>query len=116
MEKQRPPCTGRPVGCSNNNAHVQVCASNSCATLDNSNHSKNDLNPNLHCHPPREDKIQELTVIGAGPHGHALLLRLLEPDIDFLSHNNCHLKTKYVKILDEIKIKLDMRNLIVGME
>ena len=91
MAKQRPPRSVRPVGCSNDTAH----ASDSCATLNNSNHSKNDLNPNLHRHPPGEDEIQELVVIGAGPHGHALLLRLLEPNVDFLSDNDRHLKAEY---------------------
>ena len=31
------------------------------------------------------DDIQELLVIGAGPHGLSLVLRLLEPDADFLT-------------------------------
>ena len=39
--------------------------------------------------------IQELVVIGAGPHGLSLLLRLLEPDPDFLSDKERHLRSKY---------------------
>lgn len=92
MGKQRPPRSSRQGGCSNDTVHV--CASDSCATLDKPNRPKNDLNPNLYRHPPGEE-VQELVVIGAGPHGHALLLRLLEPDVDFMSDNDRHLKAEY---------------------
>jgi len=35
-------------------------------------------------------------------------------NVDFLFDNNCRLKAEYVKVLDEKKIKLDRRILIVG--
>jgi hypothetical protein len=92
MGKQRPPRSGRP-GCSNDSTPVR--GSDCFATRNDSNHPKYDLAPNLHRHPPGEDGIQSLIIIGAGPHGHALLLRLLEPDVDFLSDNDRHLKAEF---------------------
>lgn len=112
MGKQRSPRSSRPGGCSNDTVHV--CASDSCATLDKPNHSKNDLNPNLYPHPPGED-VQELVVIGAGPHGHALLLRLLEPDVDLMSDNERHLKAEYAyRIRPRREVVQHVRKLSLG--
>ena len=41
------------------------------------------------------DDIQELLVIGAGPHGLSLVLRLLEPDADFLTDKDRHLQAEH---------------------
>ena len=40
-------------------------------------------------------EISELIVIGSGPHALSLVLRLLEPDADFLSDKERHLQAEY---------------------
>lgn len=42
-----------------------------------------------------DEEIQELLVIGAGPHGLSLVLRLLEPDPDFLTDKERHLQAEH---------------------
>lgn len=42
-----------------------------------------------------DEEIQELLVIGAGPHGLSLVLRLLEPDADFLTDKERHLQAEH---------------------
>ena len=42
-----------------------------------------------------DDEIQQLLVIGAGPHGLSLVLRLLEPDADFLTDKERHLQAEH---------------------
>jgi hypothetical protein len=42
-----------------------------------------------------DEDIQELLVIGAGPHGLSLVLRLLEPDADFLTDKERHLQAEH---------------------
>ena len=42
-----------------------------------------------------DDDIRELIVIGAGPHAHALMLRLLSPEPDFLSDKERHTQAEY---------------------
>ena len=45
------------------------------------------------CADENEDEdIKDLLLIGAGPHGHAIMLRLLEPDPDFLSDKERHIR------------------------
>ena len=45
----------------------------------------------------RSVDIQELTIIGAGPHALALVLRLLEPEPDFLSDKERHLRADFLR-------------------
>lgn len=45
------------------------------------------------------EDIKELLVIGAGPHALTLLLRLLEPEADFLSEGERHLRAENVRRL-----------------
>ena len=53
-----------------------------------------------------EETVKEILVIGAGPHALTLLLRLLEPDPDFLSEKERHRtaeSTKRMRPLTEVK-------------
>ena len=42
-----------------------------------------------------DENIHDLLVVGAGPHAHALLLRLLSPDPDFLSEKERHKQAEF---------------------
>lgn len=44
-----------------------------------------------------KEPVQELLIVGAGPHALTLLLRLLEPDPDFLTEKKRHLTAEYSK-------------------
>ena len=89
MGKQRPSYE-RP-GCSDSSA--PICGSKCCANeyVDGKSIKTTTVSDGLgldrlllhRC--DGEEDIHELIVVGAGPHGHALILRLLEPDADFLS-------------------------------
>lgn len=93
MGKQHPPRSSRP-GCNDN--YAPICDRDCCPTP-RDKHSKDngvDVTPTptpISRRPQvADDEIKELVVIGAGPHGHALLLRLLEPDADLLSDKERH--------------------------
>lgn len=97
MGKQRRSIHERS-GCSDDSA--PVCGSDCCSTPDNKHVTKKYYNTkdshrkSQHQQEPQSG-IHELIVIGAGPHGHSLLLRLLEPDADFLSDKERHLQAEY---------------------
>ncbi|KAL7532505.1 hypothetical protein ACHAXR_004670 [Thalassiosira sp. AJA248-18] len=94
MGKQRP-SNGRP-GCSDGSA--PICGSNCCITEPISGKPVIDdatADDPRHLQDRHTNDIQELVVIGAGPHGHALMLRLLEPDADFLSDKERHIQAEY---------------------
>lgn len=93
MGKQRPNLK-RP-GCSNRSA--PICDDDCCKTaLHNTKLDSADLlRGDKDGEPNNEDVIQELIVIGAGVHSHALVLRLLCPEPDFLSDKQRHIQAEY---------------------
>ncbi|KAL9186420.1 hypothetical protein ACHAXT_005658 [Thalassiosira profunda] len=82
MGKLRSPY-GRP-GCNDDDA--PICGSVCCNLVDPRGAAKDDTIPKI----DGEEEIKELVIVGAGPHGHALVLRLLEPEADFLSDKERH--------------------------
>ena len=95
MGKQQP-TTYHRLGCNDDSA--PICDSDCCkisheakiiydaavaSNLDNLNHDN------------RDDTIHELLVVGAGIHWHALLLRLLSPEPDFLSEKQRHISAEF---------------------
>jgi len=100
MGKQPPQLSPRP-GCSDDSA--PICDSSCCETTTSSqpveskkirSHKKDHAANNAATSAPEEDEteIKELLLIGAGCHGHAIMLRLLEPDPDFLSDKERHIR------------------------
>lgn len=62
-----------------------------------------------------DDAIQELLIIGAGPHGLSLVLRLLEPDADFLTDKARHLQAEHRhRMRPDRDVKRHVRQLGVG--
>ena len=62
-----------------------------------------------------DEEIQELLVIGAGPHGLSLVLRLLEPDADFLTDKERHLQAEHRhRMRPDRDVKRHIRQLGVG--
>mmetsp|Transcript_17435 Transcript_17435/g.28317 ORF Transcript_17435/g.28317 Transcript_17435/m.28317 type:complete len:602 (+) Transcript_17435:84-1889(+) len=100
MGKKRP-SSDRP-GCSDTSA--PICGSDCCITetLDGKR-AKDDVDPSSRHLREQQTDIQELVVIGVGPHGHALLLRLLEPDADFLSDKERHIQAEYTDRMRPLK-------------
>ncbi|KAL7553728.1 hypothetical protein ACHAWF_017045 [Thalassiosira exigua] len=92
MGKQRP--TFQRPGC--NDSEAAICGGDNCCN----SHAGQRTNKKIQNDSsiPREldnDQIKELVIIGAGPHGLALLLRLLEPKADFLSDKERHRQAEH---------------------
>eukprot|EP00529_Nitzschia_sp_RCC80_P012448 CAMPEP_0113467560 /NCGR_PEP_ID=MMETSP0014_2-20120614/14878_1 /TAXON_ID=2857 /ORGANISM="Nitzschia sp." /LENGTH=573 /DNA_ID=CAMNT_0000359873 /DNA_START=153 /DNA_END=1871 /DNA_ORIENTATION=+ /assembly_acc=CAM_ASM_000159 len=64
-----------------------------------------------------EDDLKELVVIGAGTHAMALVLRLLQPDADFMSEKERHIKAEHhsVKIRPLPEVNRYVQNLGRGV-
>mmetsp|Transcript_57964 Transcript_57964/g.141625 ORF Transcript_57964/g.141625 Transcript_57964/m.141625 type:complete len:604 (+) Transcript_57964:85-1896(+) len=64
-----------------------------------------------------EDDLKELVVIGAGTHAMALVLRLLQPDADFMSEKERHIKAEHhsVKIRPLPEVNRYIQNLGRGV-
>ena len=76
--------------------------------------SKTDINKNTNQDDAFND-VRELLIIGAGPHSLTLILRLLEPDPDFLSEKQRHRRSQNVKQLRPMhQVKRHIKHLIQG--
>ena len=116
MGKQPTAAYHQRQGCSDESA--PICGSKCCNTpttefvkIDNSKSPpthNNDDTQNIDIHelsisPPTQNNddaqnngdIHELLIIGAGPHSHALMLRLLSHEPDFLSEKERHKMAEY---------------------
>mmetsp|Transcript_2319 Transcript_2319/g.3540 ORF Transcript_2319/g.3540 Transcript_2319/m.3540 type:complete len:568 (+) Transcript_2319:224-1927(+) len=80
---------GRP-NCSDGSA--PICPSECCTISANEFPKKNIIEDHQQ---EQTDEIKELLVIGAGPHALSLLLRLLEPEADFLSDKDRHVQAEF---------------------
>lgn len=96
MGKQ-PPQTFPRSGCIDDSA--PIFGSSCCATKPSRPEKSNEIGrpEEDRAAAPEEDEadIKELLLIGAGPHGHAIMLRLLEPDPDFLSDKERHQRAEH---------------------
>lgn len=108
MGKLPPQLSTRP-GCSDESA--PICDSSCCSTSTPSHPTKKDK---IRSHkkdltattftPEQDDaEIKDLLLIGAGCHGHAIMLRLLEPDPDFQSDKERHVRGERSDRLRPIK-------------
>ena len=62
-----------------------------------------------------DEEVKELLIIGAGPHGHAVMLRLLEPNPDFLTDKERHLRGEHTDRLRPInEVNKHIKNLSRG--
>ena len=62
-----------------------------------------------------DDEVKELLIIGAGPHGHAVMLRLLEPNPDFLTDKERHLRGEHTDRMRPInEVNKHIKNLSRG--
>ena len=123
MGKLPPQSSHRP-GCSDDSA--PICNSSCCATTSPTRPNQSDK---IRSHkkgkaaivttptPEEEDEaeIKDLLLIGAGCHGHAVMLRLLEPDPDFLSDKERHIRGESTDRLRPIKdVTQHIKNLSRG--
>ena len=96
------------------NQDAPICGNESCSTLpqdtDNVKSTSTRISsgsrgahqesPNLE---ERNQTIKELVIVGAGPHALTLLLRLLEPDPDFLSDKVRHQQAEYLQKMRPVR-------------
>jgi hypothetical protein len=122
MGKLPPQSSHRP-GCSDDSA--PICNSSCCVTTsptrpnqsDKIRSRKKDKAAIATTPTPEEEEseIKDLLLIGAGCHGHAVMLRLLEPDPDFLSDKERHIRGESTERLRPIKdVTQHIKNLSRG--
>ncbi len=120
MGKLPPQLSARP-GCSDDSA--PICDSNCCSTTtpphpnkkEKIRSHKKDLAATTFTPEEDEAEIKDLLLIGAGCHGHAIMLRLLEPDPDFLSDKERHVRGESTDRLRPIKdVTQHIKNLSRG--
>ena len=118
-----PPQSSHRPGCSDDSA--PTCDSSCCTTTtptrpnqSNKMHShKKDTAATTSTPEDEEDEseIKDLLLIGAGCHGHAIMLRLLEPDPDFLSDKERHMRGESTDRMRPIKdVTQHIKNLSRG--
>lgn len=94
MGKLQPHPYGRRPNCSDDSA--PVCGSICCTRPADAPDAKRGGSVVTQTNPScTQSDVKELLIIGAGPHGLSLMLRLLEPDADFLSDAQRHAQAEY---------------------
>jgi len=94
MGKQPMSAYQQRQGCSDESA--PICGSKCCNTPTTEFVKfNNSISPPTQNNDNDDDDIHELLIVGAGPHSHALMLRLLSHEPDFLSEKERHKMAEY---------------------